>query len=267
MLAPLLRRLAPVLLATLAVATPTAAAAKPAKAAHAATAAAPRVAKTAAKPSLDPQHLDVPGTAGAYFVPPRGKGLRPVVMYLHGRGGNPEEDCKKWAKVASAYGWVVCPAGPEDRGGGSRGWASSPDAAQKVMDASIAALRGKYKGRVQTRNNILVGFSEGAFIAQQVGLKDPQKWSKWLILAASDKYWLGTSDKDLAAARAKIRRVYLLTGETDGVVENTKSVGKMLQKAHVPVKVNIVKGMGHEVPSDKMVANYKKPLAWLSTGK
>ena len=135
------------------------------------------------------------------------------------------------------------------------------------MDASIAALRGKYKGRVQTRNNILVGFSEGAFIAQQVGLKDPQKWSKWLILAASDKYWLGTSDKDLAAARAKIRRVYLLTGETDGVVENTKSVGKMLQKAHVPVKVNIVKGMGHEVPSDKMVANYKKPLAWLSTGK
>ena len=49
---------------------------------------------------------------------PRSKAARPVLMYLHGRGGNPAEDCRKWARVGRQFGWVVCPSGPGDAGGG-----------------------------------------------------------------------------------------------------------------------------------------------------
>src|SRR6185295_7802878 len=68
--------------------------------------------------------LEVPGAGTAYYYEPIGPGrksLRPVIMYLHGRGGRPREDCKRWAPVARRLGWVVCPSGPGARGDGF-GW-------------------------------------------------------------------------------------------------------------------------------------------------
>jgi predicted esterase len=215
----------------------------------------------------EPQMLDVPGAPNAFYVKPTGKGRRPIIMYLHGRGANPQEDCRKWARVAARFGWVICPQGAEDRGGGSRAWANSSESARQIMNATVDALKAKFKGRVQARNNILIGFSEGAFVAQQVGLKEPSRWSRWLILAASDKYWVGDVQKELTDAKAHLRRVYLLTGESDSVMENTKSVGELLHKAHIRTKVRIVPNMGHEVPGDKMLVNYRRPLLWLSAAK
>ena len=63
--------------------------------------------------------------------------------------------------------------------------------AKRIVDATLVALGEKYKGRLRTRGNILIGFSEGAFIAQQIGMRDPVHFSRWLILAANDRYWFG----------------------------------------------------------------------------
>jgi predicted esterase len=228
----------------------------------------PRFAKAAGSSTKigDPQLLEVSNAPSAYYYAPLTKGQKPVIMYLHGRGGNAQEDCRKWAQVARAFGWVVCPQGGEDRGGGTRAWSNSAESGKHITDAVLAALKAKFKGRVQTKNNVLIGFSEGAFVAQQVGLQDTSKWSKWLILAASDRYWGGDVKKTLAESKSKLRRVYLLTGEHDGVMENTKRVGALLTEAKIAVKVNIVPNMGHEVPADKM-SMYRRPLTWLSTGK
>lgn len=214
----------------------------------------------------EPLRLEVPNAPEAYYYKPRSKGAKPILMYLHGRNGNPAEDCRKWARVASQFGWVVCPSGP-DSGTGGRSWSNGAGDAQRIIDATVNALRAKYKGKVQRRNNILIGFSEGAFVAMQVGLKDQATWSKWLILAASDQYWGGTEVEALDKDKRKVRRVYLLTGENDGVAQNTVRVGDTLKKAKVPVMVKIVPGMGHEVPSDRMISTYRRPLAWLSQGK
>jgi len=222
-----------------------------------------RTARAAGGSIGDPLSLNVKGAPEAYYYKPHGKGMKPVIMYLHGRGGNPLEDCRKWARVASQFGWVVCPSGPEEINGG-RTWNNGADGGQRIMNATLTALQAKYKGRVQRRGNILVGFSEGAFVAMQVGLKDQATWSRWLILAASDQYWAGDTKSQLSK---KLRKVYLITGEGDGVAENTLKVGETLKKGHVPVKVKIVPGMGHEVPRDRMVAMYRRPLQWLAAGK
>ncbi len=211
----------------------------------------------------EPLRLEVPSASDAYYFKPRGKGARPVLMYLHGRGGNPSEDCRKWAKVATQFGWVVCPSGPGDNGSGSRSWVNGAGDAQRIIDGTIQSLREKYKGRVQRRGNILIGFSEGAFVAMQVGLKDQNTWTRWLILGASDQYWSTDVTEALDADKRKVRRVYLLTGENDTVAQNTVRVGDTLKKNKVPVKVRLVPGMGHEVPSDRMVSTYRRPLAWL----
>jgi hypothetical protein len=90
---------------------------------------------------------------------------------LHGRGGNALEDCRKWARVARRFGWIVCPQGPAVADGGGRAWNNDADTAKKVIDATVAAL------------------------------------------------------KDM--------------------------------------KVKIVPGLGHEVPGDRMITNYRRPLKWL----
>lgn len=216
----------------------------------------------------EPLRLEVPGQPDAFYYRPRGKGAKPVILYLHGRGGNAAEDCRKWAKVATQFGWVLCPQGPGDSGNGGRTWMNSAQAGKGVMDASLAALRAKYKGRVQRYGNILVGFSEGAFVAMQAGLMDQHTWSRWLILAASDRYWVGDAPASLTSGSGggKLQRVYLLTGETDGVAENTSRVGELLKKHNVPVKVRIAPGMGHEIARDRMITTYRRPLSWLARG-
>lgn len=214
--------------------------------------------------AVAPLRLEVPGHPDAFYFKPKVKGLRPVLMFLHGRGGNPEEDCRKWAKVGTQIGWVVCPQGPEDRGGGARAWNNSVPAGKEITEAAISALRAKYKGRVMTRNNVLIGFSEGAFIAMQLGVNDPVRWSRWLILAANDQYWWGDAPQKLVENRGKVRRVYLFTGEGDEVAENTKRVADLVKKAKIPVKLKIAPGTGHEIPADRMVTNYRRPLLWLT---
>jgi predicted esterase len=215
----------------------------------------------------DPLTLEVPGHADAYFYKPRAKAQRPILMYLHGRGGNAFEDCRKWARVARQFGWVVCPQGPSQTDSGGRTWNNDAESARKIIDATVAALKDTYKGRVRTHGDILIGFSEGAYIAQQVGLRDPAHWNKWLILAANDKYWWGDAPQLLEQNRAKIRRVYLFTGENDQVADNTRRAGDMLKDAHIRVRVKIVPGLGHEVPADRMITNYRRPLRWLAAAK
>jgi predicted esterase len=146
---------------------------------------------------------------------------------------------------------------------GGRTWNNDATTATRIIDATVDALREKYKGRVRSRGNILIGFSEGAFVAQQVGLRDPVHWNRWLILAANDQYWFGDAPQLLEQNRAKIRRVYLFTGENDEVAENTKRAGELLKTARIPVRIKIVPGLGHEVPADRMITNYRRPLRWL----
>lgn len=218
------------------------------------------------KSSPDPLVLEVPGFADAYYYKPRSKASRPILMYLHGRGGNAFEDCRKWARVARQFGWVVCPQGSGEADNGGRTWNNDADSAKRVIDATVAALKEQYKGRVRSRGDILIGFSEGAYIAQQVGLRDPSHWNRWLILAANDKYWWGDAPQLLESNKSKIRRVYLFTGENDQVADNTRKVGEMLKDAHIRVRVRIAPGLGHEVPADRMITNYRRPLRWLARG-
>lgn len=211
----------------------------------------------------EPLRLEVPNAPDAYYFKPQARGMKPVLLYLHGRGGNPAEDCRKWAKVGTQFGWVVCPSGPSEGPNGGRAWSNGAPDAQRIIDATLQALRTKWKGRVQRKGNVLMGFSEGAFIAMQVGLADQSTWSKWLILGASDQYWSQDLTEPLSKAKRKVQRVYLITGENDGVAPNTLKVGGLLKKNKVPVKVRLVPGMGHEVPADRMVITYRRPLAWL----
>jgi predicted esterase len=214
------------------------------------------------------RQIDLPGAAPAYYFEPQGRGrlgLRPVLVYLHGRGGHPEADCRRWASLARRYGWLVCPSGPVPYGDG-RAWDNNWPSAHHATMAAINALREKYGRRVQLWGNTLIGFSEGAYAAMNVGVREPRTFNRWLILAANAKYWGGPGLEALGSAKNRVRRVFLITGEHDEVVEGTHQVEEWLHKAGVPTKVLTPSNMGHETPLEKKTEMYRSALSWLDSG-
>jgi predicted esterase len=214
------------------------------------------------------RQIDLPGAAPAYYFEPQGKGrlsLKPVIVYLHGRGGHPDADCRRWARVARGYGWLVCPSGPVPYGDG-RAWDNNWPSAQHATMAAINALRDKYGRRVQLWGNTLIGFSEGAYAAMNVGVREPRTFNRWLILAASSKYWGGPGLDALGSAKDRVRRVFLITGEHDGVIDGTHEVQAWLKKAGVPTRVITPSKMGHEIALEKKTEMYRSALGWLDAG-
>jgi LysM repeat protein/predicted esterase len=216
------------------------------------------------------QELTVPGShAPAYYFEPTGAGragMRPVIVYLHGRGAEPKHYCKRWARVARNLGWLICPSGPEDRGDGKRGWNNNWYSGRGLVMNSIEALRKKYGRRVQLWGNVLVGFSEGAFVAMNVGLREPHTFNRWLILGADTDYWGAAGVNTLPEARGRVKKVYLITGRHDDVVGDADKVKKWLTNAGVPVRVSTPSDMGHEVALESKPAMYQSALRWLSEG-
>ena len=218
--------------------------------------------------SASPVTLEVPHQAPAYFYPPTSRtGKKHVVVWVHGRGGNPEADCRKWAGVVREHGWLLCPSGGEDRGGGARGWNNNWPQAKGTIEAAFNALRAKHSRFIPAKGHTLIGFSEGALIAMNVGVRDPETFNRWLILAANDVYWGGEGLSELKKSQRKIRRVYLLTGGQDGVVDNTRRVFESMEKENVKVRMWTPEDIGHEVPADRMQTFYRRPLRWLMTSK
>lgn len=212
--------------------------------------------------------LEVPGTSPVYYFEPAGAGrlgLRPVLMYLHGRGGNPAHDCQRWAPIARPFGWLVCPSGPGHRNGG-RTWNNSWVSGQHTVHASLMALRKKYGRRVQLYGNTLIGFSEGAFVAMNVGVRDARAFNRLFILGASDGYLGARGPELIAACRSRLRRVYLLTGERDAVVHETRRAGQWFRNNRVPVRVVTPSSLAHEVAVDSESSLYRGALSWLASG-
>ena len=215
-----------------------------------------------------PQVLKIPAAPPVYYYSPIGPGrltLRPVIFYLHGGGGDPKSDCQRWAPVGRRRGWLVCPTGAARRADGRPIWGNWVSA-KRIVTAALKTLRAKYGRRVQLYGNTLIGFSEGALAAMNIGVRYARTFNRWLVVASTDAYWAGPGLEALQRNRRRIRRVYLVTGEHDGTLEGTRRVLRQLQRARVATKLHELKGYGHEVPLRSRGWLFEAALKWLDSG-
>lgn len=199
----------------------------------------------------DPERLEVQGFVGAYFYRAPVRGAARVLVYLHPRNGDPLEGCRHVREVLGRFGWVLCPLGPVDRGGGRREWRNDRDYGERETLASVEALARRFGSRVRRRDNVVMGFSEGSLIAMQTGLRHPEVFPRWFIVAPDDRY-LGGGSELLERASSAIRRVYLLTGETDVTMPHSRVAARMLERAwgRRRVRFRELPGVGHELPPE-----------------
>lgn len=214
------------------------------------------------------KELSVPGAGPVYYYEPTGTGrmsMRPIVVYLHGRGGDAQADCRRWARVARRFGWLLCPSGPTPHNAG-RSWNNNWVSGQHAVMGAVQALRSQYGRRVQLYGNTLVGFSEGAYVAMNVGVRQPRTFNRWLILGADVSYWGGSGLEALKDAKSKVRRVVLITGGQDMVVDDTRTVAGWLDKEGVPLRIQTPGALAHEVALERMPGMYESALRWLDRG-
>ena len=131
---------------------------------------------------------------------------------------------------------------------------------------SLASLKKKFGKRVQLFGNVLIGFSEGAYVAQNIGPRESKTFNRWLIVASTEHYF-GYDKNLLKEAKKNVKRVYLWTGEHDGVVKESELAHDRLRSDGYNVKLNIAKGFFHAIPNETMGQNYRKALKWLLAAK
>jgi predicted esterase len=202
-----------------------------------------------APPGDEPERLALHGMPGAYYYHPTAGGRQRVLVYLHARNADPRESCRRWHQSTPRFGWLLCPIGPVDRGNGRREWRNNAEYAHRESIAALEELYRLFPRRVRRHDNVIMGFSEGAYTAMNVGLMEPLTFPRWFIIAANDGYIDGEAER-IARAQGSLQRIYLLTGATDGIVERTHRAHEMLRRAfgRRRVRIEILQGAGHELP-------------------
>ena len=66
--------------------------------------------------------------------------------------------------------------------------------------------------------------------------------------------------------KSRVRKVYLITGERDGVVNGTRNVREILRDAQVSTRISTPGDLGHEVDLDDRRELYRAALVWLNEG-
>lgn len=211
----------------------------------------------------EPEILELAGMPDAYFFRAQGSGRRRVFVYLHSRGANPHDACQHFRPVVTRFGWLVCPVGPGDRGGGRRVWNNNATLARRYSIAAVNALAARFPRRTRSNDNVLMGFSEGAFVAMQTGLFEPVVFPRWVIFAAHDGY-IDMNHELYADARRALRRVYLITGAHDEIVAHTRRAEALMRRERLGrVQMVILPTAHHELPPD-FVPTVRRALQWVT---
>ena len=196
----------------------------------------------------------VVGGAGA--VPPRAGGEQaPTAIYLHGIQGRPENGCP-WVG-SDAFGWLVCPNATIANGNGTFSWAwSSADTAVITRAEALARARGATDGPP-----VLVGFSQGAYIAARIATERPGRY-RALVLIGADVPLDGRS-----LARAGVTRVALLAGDHDGASLPMRRAANTLAAAGIDARFTSLGRAGHTYVPETAdhAARLSAALRWAAT--
>ena len=169
----------------------------------------------------------------------------PLILAFHGYGSSGLEIEKVWRKAADEVGAIlIAPTSPHVVEIGQHGWG--------VVEESEAIARRLVEKMTESyaadpSKIILTGFSQGAMLAVNVGLRNPERFAGVIPIC-------GTFDPATATIPLKNMsyspRFAILNGADDAEVENNRTAARLLSRIGVPVRLRLYPGIGHAYPRD-----------------
>jgi predicted esterase len=172
----------------------------------------------------------------------------PVIVWLHGRGSNPDLVVEDLKKMTERYGVViVSPAGPGIFGPGSFNWDPGFDKSLERIEEALNEAEKKYP--IDRNRLITSGFSQGASVSMEVFMRYPERVLGSIVFCplglpvpSAEKIPDGVKDK-----------IMLVAWEGTEKPMRDRFQDAFREKGGLCV-VHSVYGMGHTLPPD--YANY-----------
>lgn len=163
----------------------------------------------------------------------------PLVIGLHGYGENATTLCEHLGK-AMPKSRVVCPPGPHKAEGGGRGWVDL-QRTQTVLDVVLKA---------NVRNNerpLLVGFSQGGWVALREIFTRPEKYRAAIIMGTS-RFDRPTDEALSRASKEGIRVIFVAGSADPAAMRVGRESYQLLTENGIDAERLFAVGLAHELP-------------------
>lgn len=169
----------------------------------------------------------------------------PVIIALHGFGGNAKELVGAWKNAAAAIGAIlIVPQAPNATGPGFE-WGNMRQAEFLTLKVLDDAAR---KHKIDESRIILSGFSQGGMMAYSIAFKNPKRFRGVIPVAAVYNAGMATS---AGSAKNEAPRFFIMVGDRDNVFEANQRADRDLEAAGIPHQLKVYKDLGHAFPNDR----------------
>lgn len=174
----------------------------------------------------------------------------PLLVAMHGFGGEPQNFSRAFARTCGRKGYVLCcPYGPVIMGKAAFHWGDGEQdgLAEKRVIESVNLMRSKYN--IDTSRIVLAGFSQGGYMAYLLGLKHPGLFRGAVPIAGRYDTLL---NRYLGQASGDGIKYYILIGELEPEgrrQSNLEAMGRLMS-AGISASLNAYSGVGHAFPGD-----------------
>ncbi len=182
-------------------------------------------------------------------TPPKGaaaKKAAPLLVVLHGHGGNMREATQRWQAAAQKMGMILlAPQGTHKMGEEKFDWGRNLDEIEENILDAINKVMDEHK--VDDRRVVLAGFSQGGWITWSLGMRNPDTFCGLIPVCGR---FDAPSESDLdKEAMAKLR-IYAMEGEDDddATIKSNRDAEKRFKKLGAKVKLKVFDGVGHAYP-------------------
>jgi len=160
-----------------------------------------------------------------------------TVVYLHGIHGRAENGCPWLRDGASELGWLVCPEANEHLANDTFSWAGTPAEQRAVVARAERAAQAQ--GADADSASVLVGFSQGAFVALDLVHGGLGRYRGLVLIGA-----------DVAPSRAMldaagVARLVLAAGDLDGASGPMRRAAEHLRREGMDVRFVSLGRIGH----------------------
>lgn len=179
------------------------------------------------------------------LVPDTYEATLPLLIALHGGGGNKNSNLEQWA-VARRRGWfVLSPQSTSLIFPNAHWWAEN-------MPQRLHDIRIHYDDILQhypiDRNRIVIaGMSQGSGMAIYTALCGEIPARGFISVAVG---WNDTTGIAEAAGRAANVRGYFVIGDKDHTLQSATEIRMILRDHNIPFAEEVHPDLGHEFPSD-----------------
>ena len=201
--------------------------------------------------------LAFPPAAASPSASATSRGTRSLtVVYLHGIHGLPQNGCPWLRSGASELGWLVCPAANTQLSNGTFSWGGTVAAQREVV--ARAERAAQESGADPDAANVLVGFSQGAYVALDLVHAHLGR-VRGLVLIGAD---VAPSRAMLEAAG--VSRIVLAAGDLDGASAPMKRAAARLVREGMDARFVSLGPIGHSYETTEKEA-LRDAIVWSGT--